>query len=273
MTAAEIELPKPEQDRLNELEDVVERGLATFVDVGRALSEINSARLYRATHSTFAEYAADRFGIGKSHAYRMISAAKVAEAVSPIGDIRSEAQARELSGLPDNIAQAAFDIAKGVSTLLRGDAQPTANEIAEARRRVEGRPIRLVTPTAPEAARARTDEIRDLADQIMADELADDEREPSSRLTDLRVDENTGEIYDVNGGPPAPKPEPRKLKRKPITDAAQSAGWDIRKAAERIERIVTDDRFANNKEQVTTALRGHLLFVADAVAAALDQMP
>ncbi|MGH3601566.1 MAG: hypothetical protein ACRDQH_15045, partial [Pseudonocardiaceae bacterium] len=62
-------------------------------------------------------------------------------------------------------------------------------------------------------------------------------------------------------------------KRRPLTDVARSTGWEIRKVAERIERIVADDRLAENKQQVTAALRNHLLYVADAVASALAQLP
>lgn len=47
-------------------------------------------------------------------------------------------------------------------------------------------------------------------------------------------------------------------KRAPLTDSARNAGWDLRKAADRLERIATDDRFAANKDQVAPLLRSHL---------------
>ena len=83
-------------NRLRELEEVIDRGLETFVEVGRALQGIRDAQLYRATHTSFAEYVKERFGISRPHAYRLIDAAEVKVALSPIGDIRNEAQAREL---------------------------------------------------------------------------------------------------------------------------------------------------------------------------------
>lgn len=83
-------------NRLRELEGVIDRGLETFVEVGRALQEIRDAQLYRATHSSFADYVKERFGISRPHAYRLIDAAEVKVALSPFGDIRNEAQAREL---------------------------------------------------------------------------------------------------------------------------------------------------------------------------------
>lgn len=54
------------------------------------------------------------------------------------------------------------------------------------------------------------------------------------------------------------RPEPKAAPRKPLADTARNAGWDLRKAVERIERIVADDRFHANAEQVATELRSHL---------------
>jgi hypothetical protein len=44
-TAAAAQLTAPAADRLAQLEEVIERGLATFVDVGRALAQIRQERL------------------------------------------------------------------------------------------------------------------------------------------------------------------------------------------------------------------------------------
>ena len=46
---------------LQELEQIVERGLANFVEVGRALAEISERKLYRAEgFDTFEKYCAER---------------------------------------------------------------------------------------------------------------------------------------------------------------------------------------------------------------------
>lgn len=55
-----------------------------------------------------------------------------------------------------------------------------------------------------------------------------------------------------------PAPTPAKQKRRPLTDAARDAGWELRKSVERLQRIAADDRFDTNKQQVTPQLRGHL---------------
>ncbi|MGH2800507.1 MAG: DNA methyltransferase [Thermoleophilaceae bacterium] len=89
-------LSHPERSRLAELESLVERGLQTFVEVGKALMEIRESRLYRETHGTFETYCRERFRLGRAQAYRLIGGASVAELVSPMGDIPNERQAREL---------------------------------------------------------------------------------------------------------------------------------------------------------------------------------
>lgn len=52
--------------------------------------------------------------------------------------------------------------------------------------------------------------------------------------------------------------QPKAKPRRPLTDSARDAGWDLRKAVERLQRITADDRFAANAEQVAPHLRSHL---------------
>ena len=103
----EVGLVPAEHARLAELEAVVERGLQMFVEVGLALAEIRDGRLYRHTHGTFEAYLDERWGWSRSHGYRLIDGARVAELLSPIGDMpANEAQARELVPLlerPDEL--------------------------------------------------------------------------------------------------------------------------------------------------------------------------
>lgn len=96
------ELTTWEQDRLSVLEEVIDYGLQTFVDVGEALMEIRDSRLYRDDYSTFEGYCQDRWGLNRSHSYRLMDAAKVVGnlQMSPMGDIpRNERQARPLTKL------------------------------------------------------------------------------------------------------------------------------------------------------------------------------
>lgn len=66
-------------------------------------------------------------------------------------------------------------------------------------------------------------------------------------------------------------PKPAASRRRPITDQARDAGWDFRKLAERLERIGSDDRFPQNREQVAAHLRGHLTFAIEVCQDLLDR--
>lgn len=66
------------------------------------------------------------------------------------------------------------------------------------------------------------------------------------------------------------RPEQPKPKRRALTDFARDAGWDIRKAAERLTRIREDDRFSRNQEEVAAHLRSHLMFVIETCQGMLD---
>lgn len=52
-------------------------------------------------------------------------------------------------------------------------------------------------------------------------------------------------------------------RRASLVDTARNAGWEFRKAVERMERIVTDDRFPANREQVAAQLNDHLLYALE----------
>jgi hypothetical protein len=82
--------------RRDELEALVEGALGAFIKAGKALAEIRDERLYLATHDRFEDYLRERWGFASSQGYRLIDAAAVADAVSPVGEIANEAQAREL---------------------------------------------------------------------------------------------------------------------------------------------------------------------------------
>lgn len=72
---------------------------------------------------------------------------------------------------------------------------------------------------------------------------------------------------------PEPKPEPTKPRRRPIVDVASDAGWELRKATERIQRILADDRYARNSDEVARLLRGHLIYTVEACQGFVDQLP
>jgi hypothetical protein len=106
-------LTTTESARLVELEAVVERGLQTFVEVGRALAEIRDERLYRATHRRFEDYCPDRWSFGGGRARQLIVAAKTATRVAVLGlpPLANEAQARALAPLDSEQLRATWEVA------------------------------------------------------------------------------------------------------------------------------------------------------------------
>jgi hypothetical protein len=88
----------PPSRNLAELEAIVEKGLPTYQEVGSALDEIHSRRLYYPAYKNFRTYLKERWGISRAHGYRLIAAARYA-AMSPIGDKKpdNEHQARKRS--------------------------------------------------------------------------------------------------------------------------------------------------------------------------------
>jgi hypothetical protein len=139
-----------ERKQLSEYEDCIDENLDGFYAVGGALSQINHLRLYRETHPSFAEYVRKKFGFSASHAYRLITANKIAENIkaSPIGEgIKPiESQVRELVGLDPKQQVEVFAAAQEEN----GDKNPTAKTIAKAREQVVG-----AKPTCPKKSKMK----------------------------------------------------------------------------------------------------------------------
>lgn len=113
---------------LESCEQVIERGLGTFVEVGNALLTIRDQKLYRADHDTFESYCQQRWGFSRSRAHRLIEASEVA-AVLPIGNKpTNEAQARELAPVRDRPDLAAEAMRRAAAD----EKKPTANAVRDA---------------------------------------------------------------------------------------------------------------------------------------------
>lgn len=115
-----------EQARLRECEATIEKGMATFVEVGQALAEISEKKLYRDTHKTFEAYCKERWGHNRRWAYQLIDAAGVMENVRNCAQKPSnEAQARQLSKAPKEKQAKAWEKATS-------NGKPTAAKVAAA---------------------------------------------------------------------------------------------------------------------------------------------
>lgn len=118
--------------------------------------------------------------------------------------------------------------------------------------------------------------------------------EPSG-MDEFTVDRSTGEVIaevlaEVQGPEPVSAAEKhptvtgidgksyqpsasRKPPRKPLVEVAKSRGFALRQAMDSVLKLTEDDRYRTNEKQVADVLRGHLLYVAETVAAVLDQLP
>ncbi|SMD12967.1 hypothetical protein SAMN02746065_1449 [Desulfocicer vacuolatum DSM 3385] len=94
-------------ERLHKLEILIARNQECFYKIGQALKEIRDNRLYKqALFESFETYTRERWDMGKSHAYRLITSYEVLYNLSPIGDKlpANESQVRPLTQL-DSIEQ------------------------------------------------------------------------------------------------------------------------------------------------------------------------
>ncbi len=114
---ADTQLNTEERVRLQELESVVEQGLQTFYEVGKALDEISDQKLYRETHKTFEAYCRQKWGISKRRAYQFIDAAEIVENLCTIVHNSSvrENQLRPLKGLSPELQRSIWQEAVALS--------------------------------------------------------------------------------------------------------------------------------------------------------------
>lgn len=96
-----LPLTRQEERRLQNCEEIIEKGLNTFYDVGSALTEISESRLYRTKYATFEDYCQERWGLSRRRGYELIAAAAVVDNVRNSAQTipANEAQANELTGL------------------------------------------------------------------------------------------------------------------------------------------------------------------------------
>lgn len=114
-----------------------------------------------------------------------------------------------------------------------------------------------ISPTTTPTRESHAAALAPLRDQpeAMAEVMAEVTEEAEATGSKVTAEKITEKVKERTT-PPAPK-------RPPITKAAERAGWEIRKAAERIERLAADDRFAGHRTQMATQLRSHLTYALD----------
>jgi hypothetical protein len=140
-----VELSVTEVAQLEQCEKTIQRGLATFIDVGQALAHIRDNRLYR-THGTFEEYCEKRWDLSARHANRLVEAASVNLVLGPTGpELNNEAQARELTPLLDDPEELKAAWQEAVE---RSNGKPTAAVVRDV---VQGK-LKQTDPVVPSAS-------------------------------------------------------------------------------------------------------------------------
>lgn len=100
-------LSTTEKTALTYHENVIEKGLETFIEVGQSLQYIRDNRLYRGDFKDFGDYVNERWGKGLSWAKHIISSTEVVKTLKENSSVRnylpeSEYQTRPLAKLKDN---------------------------------------------------------------------------------------------------------------------------------------------------------------------------
>lgn len=151
-------LTRGELTTLKQCEEVIERHIGGFIEVGRALLTIQVEKLYTDVSETFEGYVKKRFGLNRNRAYQFIESTKAADDVrglqveiKPSDNGRApnfvgalptnEAQARELAKVAKSadrakVMEAAVKSAKikdGVPQLTAGTIRKAAKELGVAK--------------------------------------------------------------------------------------------------------------------------------------------
>lgn len=180
------ELLGVEAFRLAELEEVIERGLSSFIEVGEALIEVQERRLYR-RFGTFEEYCRDRWGFSRPRAYQLMQAAEMSTKVDTA--IEREAHARELAPLSDDPEALNAAAAAARETAESEGRAPIARDYREAVQQARPSAVASVPATADYVA----DEDDDLEEENdgMPDPAAEPDPVPVTLVDDMgRVSHN-----------------------------------------------------------------------------------
>jgi len=120
------------EQELNIYEVIIEKGLQTYIEVGKALTAIRDKRGYRFLYGTFEEYVESRWKMSISSAYDNINASKVAGRVQTSGQI-GFSQEVAIGKLPAKEQQQFVD-SQNLNTM---SVRETDDKVREWKRRAE----------------------------------------------------------------------------------------------------------------------------------------
>jgi len=139
-------LTTTEETRLGELTAIVDRGFATYFEVGTALAEIRESRLYRGGAQTFEEFCEAHWQITSHRANQLMTAVDVVKEIGTVVPIpANERQARALSAAP--VGKRAETLQEAIATAPEGKL--TAAHINSVAERWAGKVTRREEVPAP----------------------------------------------------------------------------------------------------------------------------
>lgn len=103
-----------------------------------------------------------------------------------------------------------------------------------------------------------------LPNQDWIDEATPDEGYDGDRGGDL--------VTNTSSDSPTPAAAPAQSRRRPLTDAFDSASYELRKAVERVVRLAGDDRLEKNKDQISGSNLSDLVRVRDAITGVINTL-
>ncbi len=173
-------------------------------------------------------------------------------------------------------------LAVKVEVAYAAEAKELQREAGENHGKGQGTPGPKLEAILPQAMDGRAPQSRDAAAAAVgvSGRYVQDAKKIAEQAPDLMSAVESGEMtlpkakQEMNRrNDNASDPKPKKAtKRQPLVPFTKSAGWALRRAVERIERIVDDDRFAANRGQVAAHLSGHLEYTVRACQEVLDRI-
>jgi hypothetical protein len=133
-------LRQADADRFQHLEDIVERGKQTFIEVGTALMEIRDSRFYRISgFKTFGGYCQSR-GFSRNFAHMQIQSAGIAGELLTTVNIPNEKTAREFISVPAEDRPVVAEQAKVIAA-EQGRDTINSRDVKEAKAKRKAGPV------------------------------------------------------------------------------------------------------------------------------------
>ncbi len=166
------------------LEDTIQKGLGTFVEVGNALAEIRERKLYRGTHKTFEDYCRERWDMSADFARKRIRASQTVAALKSNTIVSvlpaTESQVRPLTTIPmEKVGEVWQQVIDEAPKGKDGRPRITAKQVEEAAAPWKGQPS---DPKAKEFDHAK--QMQRVYEWVSdrAEEWPEGEREPLSKI-------------------------------------------------------------------------------------------